>query len=331
MRAVDIKNGAGPADSLFINESVETPTPKKGEILVRVKAFGLNRMDISQREGRYPLPPQAPKTLGVEFSGIVESLGESTTGFKEGEKVFGLAYGGAYAEFIAVSETMCIHLPDELSFEQAAGIPETWITATQALWTIGCFKPGEKVLIHAGASGVGICAIQLAVSHGASAIFTTAGSDEKIDFCTNKLGATAGLNYHKQDFAAEILEATNNEGVDVVVDFVGQSHFNKNIKVAAKDGRIVLLALVSGHMVNEVDLGQILFKRLRIEGTTLRSRTPEYQEVIKNKFLEEGLPGLRSGKYKIFIEKTFSWKDIAEAHKLMESNKTSGKIICFVD
>ncbi|KAH0613622.1 uncharacterized protein H6S33_005508 [Morchella sextelata] len=331
MRAIDIKNGSGPAESLFINENVDTPILKDGDILIRVKAFGLNRMDLLQREGKYAVPPQAPKTLGVEFSGIVEKLGNGTTGFKEGEKVFGLAYGGAYAEFIAVSEKMCMHMPDELSYEQAAGIPETWITATQALWTIGSFKSGQRVLIHAGASGVGIAAIQLALSHGASAVFITAGSNEKIEFCTKTLGATAGFNYKTQDFAAEILKATDYEGVDVVIDFVGQSHFQKNVKVAAKDGRIVLLALLSGNMVKEFDLGPILYKRLRIEGSTLRSRLPEYQEALKNKFQEEGLPGLTSGKYKLFIDKTYNWKNIAEAHKHMESNKTQGKIICTVD
>lgn len=149
------------------------------------------------------------------------------------------------------------------------------------------------------------------MSHGASAVFITAGSDEKIDFCVSKLGATAGFNYHTQDFAAEILKATNFEGVDVVIDFVGQSHFQKNIQVAAKDGRIVILALLSGNVVKEVDLGPILYKRLRIEGSTLRSRTLEYQAVLKNKFQEKGLPGLKSGKHMVFIDKTFSWKDVS--------------------
>ncbi|KAI5776620.1 hypothetical protein EDC01DRAFT_681716 [Geopyxis carbonaria] len=329
MRAVDVKNEAGPATALYINENVETPEPKSGELLVRVKAFGLNRMDILQREGKYPLPPQAPKTLGVEFSGIVETLGNGVTGFKKGDRVFGLAYGGAYAEFIAVSQKMCIHMPEKLTFEKAAGIPETWITATQALWTVGGFKPGFKVLMHAGASGVGIAAIQLAVAHGASAVYVTASSQEKIEFCKT-LGATDGFNYKTQDFAEEILKATDGNGVDLIIDPVGQSHLQKDLNCAARDGTVVVLAMMSGFLVKELDIRPILFKRIRIEGTTLRSRDVEYQRVLRDKVVEEALPGIAEGKFSVPIEKVFHWEDIVDAHKLMETNQTQGKIICTI-
>ncbi|KAA8901936.1 hypothetical protein FN846DRAFT_899517 [Sphaerosporella brunnea] len=331
MRAVDIKGGTGNANALFIDENAPVPTPGDGELLVRVKAFGLNRMDVMQREGKYMLPPQAPKTLGVEFSGVVESLGEGAPDFKIGDEVFGLAYGGAYAEYIAVSGKMCIHKPKELSWEQAAGVPETWITATQALWSVGGFKPGDRVLIHAGASGVGIAAIQLAKAHGAAAVYTTASSQEKIDFCVKELGATAGFNYKTQDFGEEILKATDGKGVDLIIDPVGQSHLQKDVNCAAKDGRIVLLAMMSGAVVKELNLAQILFKRLRIEGSTLRSRDLEYQQALRDKVVAEVLTGMESGSFKVFVEKVFSWKDIVDAHKLMESNETRGKIICIVD
>ncbi|KAI5858452.1 hypothetical protein BZA05DRAFT_440108 [Tricharina praecox] len=331
MRAVDIKNDVGDADALFINDDVPTPIAREGELLVRVRAFGLNRMDLMQREGRYMLPPQAPKTLGVEFSGTVESLGDGVTDFKEGDAVFGLAYGGAYAEFINVSAKMCIHKPDILSWETAAGIPETWITATQALWTVGGFKEGDRVLIHAGASGVGIAAMQLARAHGAAAVYTTTSSQEKINFCTENLGATAGFNYKTQDFAEEIMKATDGKGVDLIIDPVGQTHLQKDINCASRDGRIVILAMMSGAIAKEINIAPILFKRLRIEGTTLRSREVEYQRVLRDKVVEEALPGLTDGGFKVFIEKVFSWKDIRDAHKLMESNQTQGKIICLVD
>ncbi|KAF8541027.1 hypothetical protein BDD12DRAFT_876278 [Trichophaea hybrida] len=293
MRAVDIKNEVGDADALFINDNVPTPVPRRESFWLESRDLGLwVKPDGHHTEnGEISTTPQAPKTLGVEFSGIVESLGAGVDCFKKGDPVFGLTYGGAYAEFVAVSSGMCIHKPEGLSYEVAASIPETWITATQALWTVGGFKPGDKVLIHAGTSGVGIAAIQLAVHAGAGAVYTTASSQEKLDFCTGTLGATAGFNYKTQDFAEEVLKVT------------------KDLTSAAKDGRIVLLAMMSGPLAKEVNLVPILFKRLRIEGTTLRSH----------------------GTLKVFVEKVFDWKDIVDAHKLMESNQTQGKIICTID
>ncbi|CCX32217.1 PIG3 family NAD(P)H quinone oxidoreductase-like protein [Pyronema domesticum] len=328
MRAVDIQGGVGDATKLFINDQSPVPELKDGELLVKVKAFGLNRMDLMQRQGMYPLPPQAPKTLGVEFSGTVEKVSGDVGDFKVNDAVFGLAYGGAYAEYIAVNAKMCIHKPKEVSWVQAAGIPEVWITATQALWTVGRFKPGMRVLIHAGASGVGIAAVQLAKHAGAAAVYVTAGSDEKIKFCVEQLGADAGFNYKTQNFAEEIMKATENKGVDLIVDPVGQTHFQKDIDCAARDGAIVVLAMMSGPVAKEVNIGPILFKRLRIEGTTLRSRDLEYQRALRDKVVEEALPGIVDGSLKVFVDKVFDWTDIIEAHKHMESNDSQGKIIC---
>ncbi|KAL4903030.1 hypothetical protein BDW74DRAFT_157315 [Aspergillus multicolor] len=330
MRAVAIKNGKGPADALFIDN---IPIPELGatQALVKVKAFGLNRMDLLQREGQYPVPPQAPSTLGVEFSGTIAELGDGATeDFKVGDEVFGLAYGGAYAEYIAVATGMLIHKPKELSWEEAAGIPETWITATQALHLVGAFKPGDSVLWHAGASSVSIAGIQLARAAGASAIYVTAGSDEKISFCVDKLGATAGFNYRTQNWAEELSKATDGRGVDVIVDYIGAGYFQDNIKSAALDGRIVNLAFLGGIKVENVDISYFLRKRVRYEGSTLRSRDEEYQRKLRDMVVENALDKLTSGEFKVFVEKVFKFEDVVEAHKLMESNQTKGKIICTI-
>ncbi|KAL4735817.1 hypothetical protein BDV11DRAFT_195152 [Aspergillus similis] len=330
MQAVAIKNGKGPADALYI-DNIPIPEYGPSQALVKVKAFGLNRMDLLQREGQYPVPPQAPATLGVEFSGTIAELGDGATeDFKVGDEVFGLAYGGAYAEYIAVATGMLIHKPKEISWEEAAGIPETWITATQALHLVGAFKPGDSVLWHAGASSVSIAGIQLAKAAGASAVYVTAGSDEKISFCVNQLGATAGFNYRTQNWAEELSKATNGRGVDVIVDYIGAGYFQDNLKSAALDGRIVNLAFLGGIKVENVDISYFLRKRIRYEGSTLRSRDEEYQRKLRNMVVENALEKLRSGDFKVFIEKVFRFEDVVEAHKLMESNQTKGKIICTI-
>ncbi|KAK4694035.1 NADPH:quinone reductase, partial [Lecanoromycetidae sp. Uapishka_2] len=333
MRAVDIKNGTGPVTSLFINGSTPKPSPKPADAIVKIKCFGLNRMDLLQREGHYPIPPQAPKTLGVEFSGMIESFGsDAECGFKKGDEVFGLAYGGAYAEYIAVSTHMLMHKPEELSWEEAAGVPETWITATQAMYLVGKFAPGKTILWHAGASSVSIAGIQLSKADDAAAIYVTAGSQEKIDFCVKELGATAGFNYNTQDWAKEVLKATEGKGVDVIIDFVGQNYFQGNLDVAARDGHIVNLGALSGTKLPAgVDIGAFVRKRIRFEGSSLRSRDEGYQGKLRNTLAEHALPKMKKGEFKILIEKVFPWEEIVKAHELMESNKTKGKIICRID
>ncbi|CZT01821.1 probable NADPH quinone oxidoreductase homolog PIG3 [Rhynchosporium agropyri] len=332
MRAVGIKNKTGPATSLFINDQISKPTVSSGYAVVKIKAFGLNRMDLLQREGQYPLPPQAGPILGVEFSGTIEDLGEGDGGkekFKKGDAVFGLAYGGAYAEYIKVDVRMLLKKPDHLSWEEAAGIPETWITATQAMYNIGEFTKGKSILWHAGASSVSIAGIQLSKLAGASAIYATASSTEKLDFCKS-IGATAGFNYKTQDWAKEILAATDGKGVDVVIDFIGQSYFQGNLDVAAKDGRIVNLGLMSGaKLPADTDISAFVRKRLRFEGSSLRSRDGEYQGKLRDK-LEEYLSKFEDGTFKIFVEKVFPWEQVVEAHQLMEKNTTKGKIICTI-
>ncbi|KAK4062818.1 uncharacterized protein Triagg1_9688 [Trichoderma aggressivum f. europaeum] len=330
MKAVDIRGGTGERDALFINDHTPKPTPGKGQALVKIKAFGINRMDIIQRLGEYPVPPQAPKTLGVEFSGIIETFGPGNhSTFNKGDEVLGLAYGGAYAEYIAVSSKMLIHKPHAVSWEEAAAIPETWITATQSLHKVLEFTSGKSILWHAGASGVSVAGIQLSRLAGASAIYATAGSDEKCEFVTSQLGATAAFNYKTQDWVSEIKEATGGKGVDFIIDYVGADYFQKNLDVAARDCRIVLLWLLSGGKVPDADISQILFKRIRIEGSTLRSRDEEYQGELRDK-LETYMPEFEAGRLKIIIDKILSWQDIVEAHKYMEENKSLGKIVCTI-
>lgn len=327
----EVQGGSGHSDALFINDQTPVPTTKEGDALVKIKAFGLNRMDLIQREGHYPLPPQAPSTLGVEFSGTISSFGPGSHGdFKEGDEVFGLAYGGAYAEYISVSTKMLIHKPAFLSWEQAAGIPETWITATQALYLVGEFTKGKSVLWHAGASGVSIAGIQLSKDSGASAVYATAGSDEKCAFIEKELGATKAFNYKSgPNWDEEILKATGGKGVDIIIDFIGASYFERNLNVAARDAHWVILGLMGGTKLENVDVAKLLFKRVRIEGSTLRSRDPDYQGKLRDK-LAEYIPDFKVGKLKVLIDTVLSWEKIQEAHQQLEANKTTGKIICTV-
>lgn len=248
--------------------------------------------------------------------------------FKVGDAVFGLAYGGAYAEYIAVSTHMLVHKPDELSWEECAGAPETWITALQAMYLIGEYKKGKSVLWHAGASNVSIAGIQLSKADGATKVFATARSDDKVAFCEQELGADKAFNAETQDWAEEVLKATDGKGVDLIVDFVGGPYFGNNLKAAARDGRIVSLAVMGGTEVKgKADLSQFFRKRLRYEGSSLRSRDEEYQGRLRDQMVEHALPKFKDGSFKIHVEKVFDWEDIAEAHQLMESNKTKGKLI----
>jgi NADPH:quinone reductase-like Zn-dependent oxidoreductase len=331
MRAVDIKNGKGPASSLFINDKTPKPVPKKSQALVKIKYFGLNRMDLSQRQGLYPLPPQAGPILGVEFSGTIEGFGEDAEkGFKIGDEVFGLAYGGAYAEYITINTHMLIHKPANLSWEEAAGIPETWITATQALYLVGGFTEGKTVLWHAGASSVSIAGQQLSHSSNAKAVYATTRSDEKNEWLKKELKTTGAFN-QTGDWASEVLTATEGKGVDLIIDFLGATTFSGNLKALARDGVLVGLGQMGGSKLPEgIDIGPLVYKRIRIEGSTLRSRNEVYQGKLRDQLVDHALPKFEDGSFKVVIEKVMDWKDIVKAHELMESNQTKGKIICRV-
>ncbi|KAM4057658.1 zinc-binding dehydrogenase [Hirsutella rhossiliensis] len=331
MKAIDIRGGKGERDALFVNAETPKPAPAQGQALVKVRAFGINRMDIIQRRGNYPVPPQAPPTLGVEFSGVVEALGAGDHGdFHVGAEVFGLAYGGAYAEYVAVSSKMLIHKPHALSWEQAAAVPEAWITATQALHLVLGFARGKSILWHAGASGVSIAGIQLSHLAGASRVYATAGSDEKCRLITERLGAAAAFNYKTQDWVAALREETAGQGVDYIVDFVGADYFQKNLDAAARDCRIVLLGTLSGGKLPDgADISPILYKRIRIEGSTLRSRDEEYQGRLRDR-LESYMQDFEAGHLQIVVDKVLPWEQIQEAHAHMEQAQNSGKIVCTI-
>ncbi|KAF9221531.1 quinone oxidoreductase putative [Gyrodon lividus] len=335
MRAVLIKDGNGPIDNLYIGDT-EKPIPKEGEVLIKIVAFGLNRMDLSQREGKYPPPPGASNILGVEFSGTVHELGSGVTRWSLGDEVFGLAGGGAYAEYVVSNQGLLIKKPAHLSWVEAASIPENYITAYQALVKYGEVKKGDNVLVHAGASGVGVAAIQIARVFGASSVTATASTKDKLDWLLSiPNGATHAVNYRTEDFAAQVKKTTNGRGADVVIDFVGRSHWEKNIESLAIDGRMTILALLSGNEVHSVNLSPILYKRLKIQGSTLRSRSLEYQtelvgsanfQVIVDKIT--GAAG--SGVIRTYIHTVYPWTEIQEAHREMAENKNSGKIIATV-
>ncbi|KEF58411.1 NADPH2:quinone reductase [Exophiala aquamarina CBS 119918] len=331
MQAVDIKGGKGPISALFFT-NIPRPIPGVGEALVKIKAFGLNRMDLVQREGRYPMPPQAGPILGVEFSGTIESFGDESaeSEFEIGDKVFGLAYSGAYAEYVAVSIRMLIRKPDELSWEEAAGIPETWLTAIKALFVVGGYRTGQSVLWHAGASSVSLAGIQLAMAAGAREVYVTTSTQEKIDFCKS-IGATEGFNYKLGRWADSVLAYTQGQGVDIILDFVGAAHFNQNIDAVAVDGCVISLGTMGGGVVQEpVDLGRILKKRVRYEGTTLRARNEDYQGKLRDRLVAMAMPRFIDGSFKVIVEKIFHWEDVQKAQELLASNTTKGKIICTI-
>lgn len=273
--------------------------------------------------------------MGVEFSGTVEALGSDEAhhcrGLKVGDEVFGLAYGGAYAEYIAVSTKMLLHKPAGLSWEVAAGIPETFITATQALHFVGGFEDlkGKTVLWHAGASGVSIAGIQLSIRAGAKNVFATAGSAEKCEFIEKELGATKAFNYKEDDWSKGVLEATGGAGADLIVDYIAGDYVQKNLDCAAREARIVQLAFMGGAQLKDLNVAQILYKRIRWEGSTLRARDEEYQGKLRDR-LDKDLPGIVSGELKVFVDKVYKMEEIQEAHRLMEKNVTRGKIICTV-
>ncbi|XP_076337666.1 quinone oxidoreductase PIG3-like isoform X2 [Tachypleus tridentatus] len=324
MRAVQFEVG-GP-EKLFIGK-VPIPSLREKEILIRVVATAVNRADLLQRMGNYPVPPGASDILGLEAAGVVEKLGpDCTRGWTPGDKVMALLAGGGYAEFVASHEDHIMPVPKGLSFEEAASIPEAWLTSYQLLHKIGQIQREETVLIHAGASGVGLAAVQLARLANAT-VFVTAGSEEKIKKAI-ELGAKEGFNYKQEDFSEKILQITEGRGVNVILDCVGASYWEKNVKSIAIDGCWILFGLLGGSKVNGDLLKQLLAKRVRLEGTTLRSRSVQYKAELVKEFSKTCLPHLtKSGALKTVVNKVFSFEKVDDAHHYMTSNQNIGKIV----
>ncbi len=327
MKAVLVKS-PGDADQLYIGEA---PMPEIGDsdLLVRIKATALNRADILQRRGLYPPPPGASEIIGLEMAGTVVSCGKHCQKFQPGDRVFGLLPGGGYAEYAAIPEGMAMPIPENLSFEEAAAIPEAFLTAFQALRWLGGFRQGHIVLIHAGASGVGTAAIQL-VREGKGRAIVTAGSEAKLEACRS-LGATEAFNYKQGPFADKVLQVTHGHGADIIIDFVGASYLDQNLTAIAEDGRMIVLSLLGGSVAEQFDMRKLMRKRARIEGSTLRGRSPEYKIQLTTEFSRYALSRFESGALKPVIDRVFSWKDVAEAHRYMEANKNIGKIVLRID
>ncbi len=302
----------------------EKPTPRKKQILVKVHAAGINRADTLQRQGKYPPPKGASPILGLEVAGTVEEVGEETSQWKKGEKVFGLLPGGGYAEFAVMHEDMAMPVPDLFSMTDAAGIPEVFLTAYQALVWHAQLQGGQYVLIHAGASGVGTAAIQLAREMGVRVLVTASAS--KHIKCL-ELGAEKAIDYKAELFDKVVLDHTKGRGVDSVIDFIAAPYYRQNISSLAVDGRMVILATMGGGKVSELDLREIHVKRLTIIGSTLRSRDMNYQIKLTKEFAGFALPLFKSGRLKPVIDRVFDWREANKAHAYMEENKNIGKII----
>ncbi|HSD62831.1 MAG TPA: NAD(P)H-quinone oxidoreductase [Ignavibacteriaceae bacterium] len=322
MKAVIVRKPGG-VEELEIGE-VSTPKPEGNEILVKVYAAALNRADIMQRQGKYPPPAGVSEILGLEIAGEVFSAGNKVEKWKKGDKIFGLVPGGGNAEFAVIDERMANPIPSNLSYEEAAAIPEVFLTAYQALYWHAKLKKGEKILIHAGGSGVGTAAIQMAKIIG-SVIYITA-SKEKHSMCLN-LGAKAAIDYKNENFEEKVTQLTEGKGVDVIIDFLAGPYFMQNLKSLTFDGRLIMLATLGGTKMENANIGSILSKRLTIIGSNLRGRTRDYQIKLNNEFYEYAYEKFRDGVLKPVIDKVFNWKDVAKAHLYMEANKNTGKIV----
>lgn len=321
MRAVTVKQPGG-AEQLQVVD-YEIPTPKAGELLIKVKAAAINRTDILNRQS--PLGYMNNPILGIEVSGIVEEAGAGAK-IAIGTPVMGLVNGGGYAEYVVMSEENAMVIPENLSFEEAAAIPEVFLTAYQTLFWHGRLEKGEKVLIHAGGSGVGTAAIQLAKEMASAKVLTTAGSDEKLAFC-QELGADICINYKKQNFEEEVLQSTDQQGVELILDFVGASYWERNLKSVKVDGRWVLIGILGGKVVENVNLMDLLLKRVQITGTLLTPRSDAYKAELTAEFASKALTLFENEKIRPVVDHVYSLTDIQKAHERMESNQNIGKII----
>jgi putative PIG3 family NAD(P)H quinone oxidoreductase len=326
MQAI-IFDAPGDPEVLRIGE-VPIPIPSDKQVRIKVVAAGVNRADTLQRKGKYPPPPGASLILGLEVSGIVESVGKGCLKWKAGDRVMGLLSGGGYSEYVVMHEDMVMAVPKSLNLIHAAAIPEVFLTAFQSLVWIAHLQPLETVLIHAGASGVGTAAIQLALALDAIPIVTA--SKEKHNLC-NHLGARATIDYKTKDFVSEVKSFTNDQGVDVIIDFIGAPYFKKNIEILRNDGRLILLATMGGAKVEEFNLLNLLSRRISVTGTTLRARSTDYQMRLTHDFWKYARPLFEDGTLRAIVDKILPFSEASMAHRLLEENKTAGKVLLKID
>ena len=304
------------------------PDLKKDEVLIRIKACAINRADLLQRSGNYPVPPGASTILGLECSGIVEEVDGQVKNFKKGDEVCALLAGGGYAEKVSVPSGQVLKIPKGFSFEQAAALPEVFATAYFNLYMEANLSEGEKALIHAGASGVGTAAIQICKAKD-NPCFVTAGTKEKISRCI-ELGAEGGTVRNEENFAEAIAKWTDNNGVQVILDPVGGNYLEDNMKSLTLEGRLVMIGLMGGAKAS-INLGLLMMKRLRIIGSTLRAQPIPKKTEIMNNLNENIWPLLESGDIKPIIDTVIPIEEVDKAHELMESNQTFGKVILKVN
>jgi len=304
-------------------ETVAIPQAKAEEVLVKVHAFGINRPDILQRQGLYPMPKGVTPVPGLEVAGIVEAVGADVTQFKVGDKVCGLTNGGGYAEYCVVPQSQTLTIPEGVSFVQAAAIPETFFTVWANVFQMAKAKAGETLLVHGGASGIGTTVLMLCKAFGIKT-FATVGSDEKVQAIVD---LTDAINYKTQDFEQVIQEKTNNEGVDVILDMVGAPYLEKNLNLLRRDGRLVYIAFLAGAKAKEISLGQIMMKRLTITGSTMRARTTAEKAEIAQGIQQQLAPLWAKGECLPMIYKTFKFDQIQDAHAIMDTGEHIGKVV----
>ncbi|WP_062034103.1 NAD(P)H-quinone oxidoreductase [Acinetobacter sp. BMW17] len=304
-------------------ETVTIPEAKADEVLVKAHAFGINRPDILQRQGLYPMPPGVTQVPGLEVAGEVVAVGAEVTQFKVGDKVCGLTNGGGYAEYCVVPQSQTLHIPENVSFVEAAAIPETFFTVWANVFQMGKAKAGEVVLIHGGTSGIGTTALMLCKALGIKT-FATVGSDEKVQAIAN---LTDAINYKTQDFEQVINEKTENAGVDVILDMVGAPYLEKNLNLLRRDGRLVYIAFLGGAKAKEVKLGQIMMKRLTITGSTMRARNTAEKAEIAQGLQNHVAPLWAKGECLPMIYQTFEFDQIQAAHACMDTGEHVGKVV----
>ena len=326
MRAIDIREPGDP--EVLVPVDLPKPGQAASEVLIKVAAAGVNRPDCLQRRGLYPVPNGASPLPGLEVAGTVVSTGDAVSRWQCGDRVMALTHGGGYAEYCAADEGHCLAVPESLSLVEAAALPETTFTVRYNVFTRARLRPGETFLVHGGSSGIGTTAIQLARAHGCT-VLTTAGSDEKVAFCT-ELGADHAFNYRTQDWQKALEAATGGRGVDVILDMVAGSYVQKNLDSLARDGRYVIIAFLQGADV-QVNLRAVLARRLTVTGSTLRPQSVEEKTRIADDVRENVLPLLRDGSMRPVIHATYRLEDAAQAHALMESSRHIGKIVLTVD
>jgi putative PIG3 family NAD(P)H quinone oxidoreductase len=326
MTVIEAKGHGGP--EVLVPARRPVPAPGAGEVLIAVKAAGVNRPDVLQRLGLYPPPKGASDLLGLEVAGTVVACGPGVTRYKIGDAVCALTNGGGYAEFCAAPESATLPVPRELSPVEAAALPETVFTVWHNVFERGGLRPGEWLLVHGGASGIGTTAIQLGKLFGAR-VLVTAGSAEKTRAC-EELGAVRAINYREEDFVEAVKDATGDHGADVILDMVGGDYIERNLRAAALDGRIVQIAFLKGSKV-ELDLMRLMMRRLTLTGSTLRAQSAEAKARMARAIEEKIWPTIADGRLKPVIDSTFPLTDAVAAHARIDDPDHIGKIMLVVE